>query len=328
MKFRTELTVSRSPFTVSHSRHGFMAGSCFADNIYRKLSAAKFPVTANPTGILFNPASIAAMIGRVAEGRPYTEAELVHGDDGWFSYDHHGAFSGDDMAAVLDGMNRSLAEGHRALFDADYVVVTFGTAWVYRLVSDGRVVANCHKMPSAEFVRERLSVGEIVDVFGELLKGELAGRQVLFTVSPVRHLKDGLAENSLSKAVLRVAAGELAARYDNAFYFPAFEIVNDDLRDYRFYAPDMAHPSPQAVDYVWEKFVEFAMDTETASLLPRLERLDAAMHHRVMNPSANGCRAFREASLRLLDGLRRDLPAIDFSAEETYLAGLADVEER
>lgn len=317
MKFRTELTVERSGFTVSHSRRGFMAGSCFSEHIYDRLAAYRFPVVANPTGILFNPLSIAAMLERVAAGRLYGVGELCQAGGLWFSYDHHGAFSCPSAEETLEGINRELERGHEALSAADYVILTFGTAWVYRLAGDGRVVANCHKQPASEFRREMADIDEIVDAYRSLLRGVLAGKQVLFTVSPVRHVRDGFEDNSLSKAVLRVAVARLAEEFPNVWYFPSFEIVNDDLRDYRFYAEDMVHPSQQAVDYIWEKFGDFAMDGSVRALLPKLGRLNAAMGHRVMR-GGSGVAVFCDHSLELVAELQKALPEVDFSRERTH----------
>ena len=317
MKFRTELTVERSGFTVSHSRRGFMAGSCFSEHIYGKLATYRFPVVANPTGILFNPLSIAAMLERVSSERLYCTGDLCHADGLWFSYDHHGAFSRQSSDEAIGFINHELERGYEALSAADYVILTFGTAWVYRLAGDGRVVANCHKQPSSEFRREMAGVDEIVDAYRKLLQGVLAGRQVLFTVSPVRHVRDGFEDNSLSKAVLRVAIARLVEEFPNVWYFPSFEIVNDDLRDYRFYAEDMVHPSQQAVDYIWEKFVDFAMERSVRALLPKLRRLKAAMEHRVMH-GGNGVTVFCDRSLELVAELQNDLPYIDFSCERAH----------
>lgn len=322
MKFRTEIAVNRSGFTIDHARRGFLAGSCFSEHIADRLRAAKFPVESNPSGILFNPASIARMFRRLSEGRPYTESELTHAGGLWFSYDHHGAFSRTSAEETLAAVNAALREGAAALAGADYVVVTFGTAWVYRLTTDGRTVANCHKQPSACFRRERLSAGEIEAEYGALLEGPLKGKQVLLTVSPVRHVKDGLEENSLSKAVLRTAAAALAEDFRDVYYFPSFEIMNDDLRDYRFYEEDMVHPSAQAVDYIWDKFAEFAMDPDTRALLPRLDKLDAAMRHRVMHAGSAAAAVFRECSLKLVEELQEALPGVDFSPEREYFRSL------
>lgn len=318
MEFRTEITVVRSPFTVAHDRRGFAVGSCFAEHISSRMEALRFPLTANPTGILFNPASIAAMIRRLDEGRPYTLDELFEAGGLWHSYDHHGSFSHTSADETLAGINAAFRDGAEALRRADYVMLTFGTAWIYRLAADGRIVANCHKVPAAAFVRERLRPEAIVAEYDALLRGPLAGKQVLLTVSPVRHVKDGLVENSLSKAVLRCAAADLAERWPNVWYFPAYELLNDDLRDYRFYAPDMTHPSQQAIDYVWERFVHFAMDDGTAALLPRLERLRTALGHRTLHAGSEGEAVFRRRSLELIDDLQRALPQIDFSAERRH----------
>lgn len=317
MDFRTEIPVRRSSFTVSHDRTGFCAGSCFAEHIAGRLAALRFPVTANPTGILFNPASIAAMLRRLDGEHPYTADELFAADGLWHSYDHHGSFSRSTVGETLQAVNAAYRDGSEALRQADYVMLTFGTAWIYRL-PDGRGAANCHKQPADTFVRERLRPETIVAEYDALLGSVLAGKQVLLTVSPVRHLKDGLVENSLSKAILRCAAADLEERWPNVWYFPAYELLNDDLRDYRFYAPDMAHPSQQAVDYVWERFVQFAMDGPTAALLPRLERLRTALGHRMLHAGSEGEAVFRRRSLELIDELQRALPQIDFSAERHH----------
>ncbi len=317
MKFRTEIVLNRSGFTVDHARRGFLAGSCFSEHISDRLSAAKFPVAANPAGIMFNPASIAAMLRRLAEGRPYGAEELDCANGLWFSYDHHGSFSRAEASETLAAINAALVEGAAALAAADYVVLTFGTAWVYRLADGGRLVANCHKQPAGCFRRERLTSQPIVEEYADLLAGPLAGKQVLLTVSPVRHLKDGLEGNSLSKAILRTAAASLAEGFRDVYYFPSFEIMNDDLRDYRFYDEDMVHPSAQAVDYVWSRFTEFAMDPDTRALLPRLGKLDAALHHRVMRAGA-AAEVFRECSLKLVEELQEALPGVDFGPERVY----------
>lgn len=316
MNFRTEIDIAYSGLALDHSMQGFMAGSCFSENIYRKLAAAKFPVAANPTGILFNPMSIADMLYGLSERRIYKPGDLVHDGNVWFSWDHHGSFSGTDADAALDRMNTAAREGADALAAADYAVITFGTAWLYELASTGGTVANCHKQPSRLFVRRRLTVGEITETYSSVIEGLLKDKAVIFTISPVRHLKDGFEANSLSKAILRTAIGELADRFDNVFYFPAFEIVTDDLRDYRFYDGDMVHPTPQAVDYIWEKFTLWCMDAGTRSLLQRIEAVARAMEHRSIHPGSAADNAFRAAMLANVVALKNELPHIDFSPEE------------
>ncbi len=311
MDFRTELSIARRQPFIDHSRNGFLAGSCFSENISQKLRSAKFPVASNPFGVLFNPMSIHAMFGALESGRIFTASDLHHDNGLWFGWLHHGSFSGADRDLVLHNMNMAAAEGGRA----SYVIVTFGTAWIYTLADTGRVVANCHKQPAAAFSRHRLTIDEIVTAFGELLQGVLKDKKVIFTVSPVRHLKDGFAENSLSKSILRVAIGELVEKYANADYFPAWEIVTDDLRDYRFYAADMVHPSPVAVDYVWEKFAEYSMTDETLALLPRIGKLVKAAEHRVMRPLSEENAAFREKMLAHANELLREVPELDLGDE-------------
>lgn len=319
MKFRTEIDIRRSAFTVSHSQRGFIAGSCFSEHIARKLGGAKFAAASNPTGILFNPHSIGAMLDRLASGKEFCEEDMRRSGDLWFSYGHHGSFSGVSLKDTVANMNEAFRQGADALRRSDYVIITFGTAWVYRLVESGGVVANCHKQPSSAFVRERLTVEDIVDQYDALMCGVLKGKQVLFTVSPVRHLKDGFDGNSLSKAVLRAAIAEIIERFpQQTFYFPSFEIMNDDLRDYRFYAEDMIHPSAAAVDYIWEKFTTFAMEPRTLAMLPKLDKLNAAMNHRVMKDGTASAESFRSSSLALVGQLSRELPEGDFSCETEY----------
>jgi hypothetical protein len=205
-------------------------------------------------------------------------------------------------------------ETQAGLAAADYVLITFGTAWVFE--EGGRVVANCEKRPAHLFTRRRLSVGEIAERFDALMRGPLKNRQVIFTLSPVRHLKDGFEENSLSKATLRLAIAEITARHpETAGYFPAFEILTDDLRDYRFYGPDLAHPSDEAVEYIWEKFSAAAFGRETLKLLPQIEKIVRAAEHRPFAPDTTEHAAFRRTMLAGAKQLAARHPEVDMSAE-------------
>jgi hypothetical protein len=313
MNFRTEINVTRFATSINHSARVFSVGSCFVDSIAAKLARYKFHVTSNPFGVVFNPFSIASTLESLAAHKSYKKRDLTFAREVWFSYDHHTSFSGANPRQVLDKINSSVATASVALRDADVVIITLGTAWVYEL--DGRVVTNCHKQPAAMFTRRRLSVGEIVERFSTLLNGELRGKRVIFTVSPVRHLKDGFAENSLSKATLRVAIDELVAEHANVSYFPAYEIVTDDLRDYRFYARDMIHPSEEAVDYVWDKFATAAFDEKTLGLLPRIEAIRRAMEHRPFNPESESYERFCQNTIQQAIEIEEECPDIDFSDE-------------
>ena len=228
---------------------------------------------------------------------------------------------------ALGAMNRSVAEGAQALHAADYVILTFGTAWVYELVlpntipteSSSVIVANCHKFPADRVLRRRLKVSEIVEVYQKLLDGPLRDKQVILTVSPVRHLKDGAPENAVSKAVLRLAADELVKRYpEQVVYFPAYEIVQDELRDYRFYAADMVHPSDIAVDYLWERFCAVALSPRSQEAAREAERIAADMEHRPLHPDTEAYRRFLAAAATRVAELQRKYPEIDFSNELSF----------
>ena len=209
-------------------------------------------------------------------------------------------------------MNAARQAGADALRTADRIVFTFGTAWVYE--RQGEAVANCHRRPAAEFSKRRLSVEEIVETFAELIEGPLAGKQIILTVSPVRHTGDTLAGNAVSKATLRLAAEQLTERFKCSAYFPAFEILTDDLRDYRFYADDLVHPAPQAVAYVWEKFAPAVLTDEALRLLPEAEAIVAAAAHRPRNPQGEAHRAFCRRQLERIAAL----PEMDFQSETAY----------
>lgn len=312
MKFRTEIEIAPLGTKIGYENRILVLGSCFAEHIAERLAQAKFRVTANPSGILFNPLSIAAALRSYAAESPVRHSELGFDGELWFHYGFHGSFSAPEAGEALAAMNAARQTGAEALHAADRIMLTFGTAWVYE--HDGAVVANCHRQPAAEFTRRRLSVDEIVTAFADLIAGPLGGKEVILTVSPVRHLGDSLAGNAVSKATLRLAAEELAERYPDVHYFPAYEILNDDLRDYRFYADDLVHPSPQAVEYVWEKFSAAVFSDEARCLLPDVRHIVVAAAHRPRNPQSE---TYREFCRRRLEEIAA-LPQIDFRAEAEY----------
>lgn len=318
MKFRTEIEITPSEHRLTHANRIVTIGSCFADNVAERMSACGLCVEANPLGEMFNPLSVVATLERLAEGRLFTEQELHCRGDLWFAYDSHGAFDGTNKRVVIERLNAAVRRGEEALKKADTVVLTLGTAWVYE--REGRVVANCHKVPASEFVRRRLSVDEVVDCLKALTEGILGGKHIILTVSPVRHLADGLEGNAVSKAVLRLAAERLTEECEGVDYFPAYEIVLDDLRDYRFVASDLVHPSQEAVGYVWEKFVECYLDPATVGLCRRVEELRRAVGHRPLHPESEEWVRFKSAMLRKAEGLQKELPECDLSAEIAHFA--------
>ena len=255
----TPVIVPQMPFSVDYSTGIVSLGSCFADEIGERLQEADFHVEQNPFGALYNPASIAAAVRRLMEDRPIGMEDLVEHEGLWHSWHHHGSFSRSTAEETLAACNDRLHQAHEALKEASLLMVTFGTAWVFE--REGGIVANCHKLPPQMFVRRRMTVEEIVALWQPLLQ-ELAAYypklNVIFTVSPIRHLADGAHGNQLSKSALLLAVDELVGNA-RCHYFPSYEIVLDELRDYRFFDEKMTHPTPLAVDVVWERFQRATM---------------------------------------------------------------------
>lgn len=314
MKLRTELEVAPYGWQIDHTTKIFSIGSCFADNVAARLSGGGFRVEANPFGVMFNPASVTAAIERLVSGKPFAESDFTSDGVRHFCYSLHGSLSATTPSEAVVKANRALTDGREALMAADLVIITLGTAWIFE--REGRVVANCHKQPAALFTRRKLDVAEIVKQLSSLIGGALKGKRILFTLSPVRHLKDGFAENSLSKATLRVAIDEVCQRYpDCCYYFPAYELLNDDLRDYRFYAEDMLHPSSQAVEYVWRKFAEATMDGETLEGVAAAERYGRMAAHRIVDPDSPATAQFLENRYREREKLLLRWPGISLPSD-------------
>lgn len=310
MRFRTEISLTPLAEGIDHSAKIFTLGSCFAESISERLRRAKFSVTTNPFGVLFNPLSIANAIERLDDTKAFAVCDIREGKEGFFSFDAHSSLDGKTHTEIFANLNKAVAQGAKSLAEADWVILTFGTAWVYE--REGKVVANCHKQPASEFERRRLSVEEIVERYKTLFDGVLRDKRVILTVSPVRHLGDGLQENSLSKAILRLAVEELVAKYENAHYFPSYEILIDDLRDYRYYADDLAHPSKMAVEYVWERFCEYALTDKARELLPKIEQIVSAAEHRPFNPESDAHRTFCRRMLAKVE----EMHDVDFTREK------------
>lgn len=316
MEFFTQIKIKPFDKRISHSQQILSIGSCFAENIAQRLRSAKFHVTSSPTGILFNPESIADCIDALSQKRVIAEEQLQQANGVWFDFDFHSSFSSTDRHAAVSTMQSAINQGSEALRNSEVVTITFGSAWVYRLNSNGKVVANCHKQPQNIFQRELLSSRQIVERWSKLLESTLRGKQVIFTVSPIRHLSDGLEQNSLSKSILRVAIAELVERFDNASYFPSFEIMNDVLRDYRFYAEDMLHPSSVAVEYIWQRFSEVAFSQPTLELIESIAKISQAAAHRPFNPTSAAYHDFCRKQLVEIEKINDCQPTIDFSEEK------------
>lgn len=319
MKFRTEIEIKPLEKRIGYDSRIMTIGSCFAQNIASRLRRAKFNVAESPTGILFNPLSIADTLNRYIEATPPRREDLVFNNGLWHSFDAHSSLSSQSQSAVLNNLTKAIASGSEILHSADCIVITFGTALVYTL-PDGRTAANCHKFAHTHFSRRRLSIEEITEAFITLCSDALYNKNIILTISPIRHLADGLIENSLSKATLRVAADEICRRCKNVVYFPSFEILNDDLRDYRFYAEDLTHPSQQAIDYIWEKFIATALSENAKTLLPQVEKIVAAASHKPFNPDSEEYALFCRHNIEAIE----NLPNIDFSEERKLFERYSD----
>lgn len=294
MKFRTE-TEFAAKGEISYRDNLMFIGSCFSENIGTYFERHLFRTDLNnPFGILFNPASIAKAVRRLLSETPYSDNDLFLHNGVWNSYDHHSDFSDTEKEKCLAKMNDKLKESSQFLKNATILFITFGTAWIYRQKVNGQIVSNCHKMPANTFLREKLSVQDIVNEYTDLFHTfpfSDKKTRVIFTVSPVRHTKDGLHENQLSKATLLLAIDELQKRFDFVEYFPSYEMLLDDLRDYRFYNEDMVHPNNTAIKYLTEKLSSYFSE-ETKMLMNEAEQIASAESHRPSNPQSSEYQSF------------------------------------
>lgn len=282
LKLQTPVETGRSAVCISLNDKIFVLGSCFADNMGQKMEDLGFDVCVNPFGTLYNPVSICNSVARLTSGIPFSESECVQMGAGAglvCSFSHHTSFARRTEDEFLNVANASLKEASLWWKAATKVIITLGTAWIYEYLRSGETVSNCLKIDAKEFSRRRLSVRETATLLMNMVARH-PEKEFIFTVSPIRHLKDGAHGNQLSKSTLLLALDEVIAKFpERCEYFPAYEIVLDELRDYRFYAADMIHPSDQAVDYLWSRFVGFAMpESELPALDARRRELLRAQH--------------------------------------------------
>lgn len=319
MKFRTEIAIDPWEQKLEYSDNIVCLGSCFATNIAAKLKESKFKVVDNPVGILFNPASIARSLRIMTSQATISESDTFERNGRYVSFMFHSSLSGTTSAEAVSAMQNAVNEGGKALRRAQLIIITLGSAYVWR-DKDGEVVANCHQVGAKNFTTELLSVEQIVQNLDDIVN--LTSAKILFTVSPVRHLNDGLEGNSLSKALLRVAISKIVEKYPKrASYFPSYEIVMDDLRDYRFYESDMLHPSAQAVEYIADKFFEAALSKQATKQRERVLEIMQARNHRPLNPRSKAYQSFCQQQLDAI----AELKAIDFSEEKSYFEQMLQI---
>ncbi|HAA13284.1 MAG TPA: GSCFA family protein [Cytophagales bacterium] len=320
--FRTEFTPDPSPHKIGLGSPLLTLGSCFADTMGQRLQDYKFRASVNPFGVIFNPVSVSQLLTQVVSEQLPREAHYLQSEGLWRHFDLHSDFAHPDLVELEKAIQTTWEQTHDFLQNAQWLLITLGTATVYTYQNTQAVVANCHKVPAAEFSKGRLATSTITQSLSEAFRQLWTLNpklQVVLTVSPVRHLKDTLPVNSVSKATLRVAAQELAEQFPKqVHYFPAYELVMDDLRDYRFYAEDMLHLTSVAQDYVWEKFTQVYLDDKALAFLPQWASLQRALQHRSRNPAGEAHQAFLR---KTLDRLAQWETTLDLSQERSLLQG-------
>lgn len=341
MDLMLNLNLPPASHSIDHGHKVLSIGSCFTEHIGNALKDLKFQVLQNPNGILFDPASVCHSLVSYMQGKLYVAEDLFYYNELWQSWNHHSRFSGMDQSAVLEKINASQTEASAFLADADWLIITLGSSFSYRLTNEAPftqgvpkasptggglegAVANCHRAPGQWFQKHLLQITETMELLDNTLH-QLFYRnrkvRIIFTISPVRHIRDGVVENNRSKARLIEAVHHLVNKFDRLHYFPAYELVIDVLRDYRFYAEDMVHPNYLATDFVLEKFLFTFMNPETRELVTELRKLNVARRHKAQHPLTEAHQQFLKTYLEKSKALQERYPALSFSEELRYFGG-------
>jgi hypothetical protein len=319
MQFRTKIPILQTDFKIDYNAKIVSLGSCFAVNMAEKFDYFKFENSCNPFGILFHPLAIEKLIDFAVSGKEFTKKDIFFHNERWHCFDAHSDLSNaskDELIANLNAITTSLKLQLQA---ASHIIITYGTSWVYRNVTTNQIVANCHKVPQKQFVKEILSVETIKKSMQntlDLIQKINPNVNFIFTVSPVRHLKDGFVENQLSKAHLISAIYQILesaiCNLQSAIYFPSYEIMMDELRDYRFYAEDMIHPNSVAIDYIWQRFSETSILEESHSIMKEVETIQKGLQHRPFNPNSESHQQFLLKLNDKMVKLQKQFPQIQF----------------
>lgn len=325
MDLRTKVNIETSPYKISYNRGVMFIGSCFASSIGDQMELGRMPVLINPAGAVYNPVSVCNTIGNIISGKEFVKEDLYFYNGTWLSFYHYTDFSSDDPTFLLDKINKRAKESFSFLSNASFLFITLGTARVYKLKESGEIVSNCHKLPSSYFDNTLLTVDYIVQLFSDqldILHNIFPQLKVVFTISPVRHWKDGAHGNQVSKSVLFLAVEELLKHRVSPGYFPAYELLMDDLRDYRFYDDDMLHPSDLAKKYIWEAFSESYIEKATMSIYSEVTKITKACKHRFNSESASKKREFAERMQEKISEIEAKMSSIDLSNEKKYFLNL------
>ena len=318
MKFHLNFNIPQFEQKINYSHKFLFVGSCFTENIGGIMQLYKFNLSINPNGVLYNPASMALALRRYIFNKTIEENELFYANECWHSWEHHSRFSNTDKQTCLTTINKSISSAHDFIKQTDWLFITFGSAFIYKRNDTGKLVGNCHKAPQKEFKKQMLAVDEIVEDYKILiqqLKALNNNLKIIFTISPVRHISEGLVENNRSKARLIEAVHELVQQNDNLYYFPAYELVIDDLRDYRFYNSDLVHPSEQANIYVFEKLINTIFDEKTKQLFEKIKDIITAKQHRPFNNNTESYLKFKASYIERCSQLQKEFPFLDLENE-------------
>ena len=315
MKLQTKIPLKRKTQNlIDYQSKILLLGSCFSENIGDKLSYFKFQSIQNPFGILFHPKAIENLITNTSNKKVYSSDDLIYQNEIWHSFDAHSSLSSASENELLNKLNVAISLTNKKIKEASHIVITLGTSWVYRYIEIDTIVANCHKIPQKKFLKELLSVSEISESLARsisLIKSMNSDAAVIFTISPVRHLKNGFIENTQSKSHLIAAIHTLVNKQDVS-YFPSYEIMMDELRDYRFYAEDMIHPNKTAINYIWRKFIDTWFSEETKSIMKEIDEIQKGLLHRPFHEDSKLHQQFLLKLEQKKSSLQERLPFINF----------------
>jgi hypothetical protein len=323
MDFHLSFPITPFESKLNYKQKLLFVGSCFAENIGELMQQYKFDTVLNPHGILYNPQTILTAIQRYISNEQYTEKDLFYANECWNSWEHHSRFSNPNKDACLAELNTELNEAHHQFKQADWLFITFGSSFIYKHIETNQLVGNCHKVPQQQFEKLFLNSSEVIATYKELiekLKVFNPKLKIVFTVSPVRYVRDGVVENNLSKAHLLSTVHQLVSDYSTVFYFPAYELVIDDLRDYRFYKTDMVHPNEQAIDYVFQKLKDVLFDKESIDTFEKIKDILRASAHRPFNSDSEEFKKFKSTYLKRCKELQESNPTIYLKKEEAYFS--------
>ncbi len=322
-KFHTEVDIPNYGWQTGYGKKNMFIGSCFTENVGNRMAELAYNVDINPFGILYNPVSVGNSLQILLDKKTFDESDLIEAGGLWHSFYHHGRFSSTKPEESIGKINERIKSSAEYLLNTDFLFLTFGTAWVYNYKKTGQTVSNCHKIPAKEFQKTRLSVSEIVEFLNPIFERIVSVNpeiKIIFTVSPIRHWSDGAVENQRSKSALILAIDELIKRngQKNMAYFPAYEIVMDELRDYRFYAEDMIHLTDVAVTHIWEKFSDRLIDRKSREVSNRVNKILLAKKHRPIHRNTNEFKNFLKLTLNQIDKITVEFPHINLMLEKEF----------